>query len=298
LNKPLLFLVSLYVTVLTGCASSYYGPSHDSVHKPAATNNNENLNSVLWVQAAAEYSATALQTYASARAQLDTAINSKSWTADSEQTSGYEHLPPAIILDVDETVLDDASYQGKLLVEGTDFSLESWDEWISLQQAEAIPGAVEFIEYANDRGVNIFYVTNRECLRRQDGKAPCPQESDTLENLRKVGITDSARAENLLLKNEQPTWGSEKQSRRTHLASRYRILFLFGDNLSDFIPCVKSRNSSNCTDDSPTPAQREQLMSFHADKWGKQWFILPNPMYGSWLRVLPQPRINNVTSYS
>jgi acid phosphatase len=234
-----------------------------------------------------EYHASALQIYRSARVQLDKAMISKSWTAEFEQVSGYEHLPPAIVMDIDETVLDSSVYQARQLAESADSGTQSWDEWISLQQAVAVPGAVEFIEYATDRGIDIFYVTNRVCLQRQDKEGSCPQELDTVENLRAVGITDSARAENLLLKNEKPTWGAEKLGRRQYVASRYRILLLFGDQLSDFIPCVRSRNSSECANGSSTPGERENKMNYHADKWGQQWFILPNPMYGSWLKILP-----------
>jgi acid phosphatase len=107
----------------------------------------------------------------------------------------------------------------------------------------------------------------------------CPQKADTIETLRALGITDIDE-NHVLLKNAFPDWGSEKQGRREFVAEKYRVLMLFGDDLGDFIPGVKKAIS---------PEKRQDLAAFYREYWGVRWFILPNPVYGSWQRILQAP---------
>jgi acid phosphatase len=122
----------------------------------------------------------------------------------------------------------------------------------------------------------VFFVTNRECAQRAGGGAPCPQQEDTLANLQALGLGAPALAEDLMLKGEQPDWESEKLARRRALAGGYRIVLNVGDDLADFLPgmrraSVAARDAARCT---------------HEDWWGRRWFLVPNPMYGSWLVAL------------
>lgn len=244
-----------------------------------AANANHNLNSVLWVQTAAEYQANAYQAYNAAMQNIETAIADQRWTAAIEQTHNFYDLPPAVILDLDETVFDTSKFQAQLVMETSGFQLSAWDEWLKMRRAESIAGAVDFIDQIQAKGIETFFITNRECRKRQESTYSCPQKSDTLENLRNIGIT-GIDENNVLLKNEYADWGAEKQSRRTFVAQKYRILMIFGDDLGDFIPNVKKEI---------TPEKRSELTAVFHENWGRKWFILPNPMYGSWHQILETP---------
>lgn len=264
--------LALFLAVF-GCVScaSHPEPSSSPAEQSA------NFNSTLWMQTAAEYQASALQAYQSATSHLDEAIADHHWLAAIEQADGQElDLAPAIIMDVDETILDNSPYQAQRVLDGDQYAPETWDNWVRAARAEAVPGAVDFINAAQDKGVRVFFLTNRSCSIRKGSTARCPQLSDTMANLRAVGI-NNVSVEQLLLKNQQPDWSSEKQSRREAVAQLYRIIMLVGDDLGDFLPNVKM---------DITVDQRQQLVQHYHDYWGSKWIILPNPTYGSWQRVL------------
>jgi acid phosphatase len=246
-----------------------------------------NFNSTLWVQTAAEYKANAIQAYNAASQNLATALIDVQLTAVTEQTGNFSSMPPAIIFDVDETVLDNSQYQAQLLLEGRPFKLKTWDQWLVLQSAPAVPGAVEFINLALDKGVEIFYITNRECLQRAASAQACPQKEDTIKNLSKVGIK-YVNADHVMLKNEQSGWVSEKHSRRLLVVSSHRVVMQFGDDLGDFLSQVKN---------DITVDKRAQLVAQYAPYWGTQWFVFSNPTYGSWLRVLDAELMDHLKGY-
>lgn len=252
-----------------------------------ATIENNNFNSTLWVQSSSEYKANSIQTYNMAEKNIDLALNDTSWTAAPEQTSDYSMLPAAVIMDIDQTVLDNSKYQAKLVIEGTGFNPKTWDEWVSLEDASAISGAVDFINSMKEKNVEVVYITNRECKPREDGSAQCPQKQDTLDNLSKVGVI-GVKPENILLKKEQDNWSSEKKSRREAIATKFRVLMLFGDDLGDFLPNVKKNI---------TPLQRNVLVLQNKSNWGRKWYMLSNPIYGSWLRVLEEPKSKYLVGY-
>ncbi|WP_319521967.1 HAD family acid phosphatase [uncultured Desulfosarcina sp.] len=251
------------------------------------SNGNNTFNSTLWLQTASEYKANAIQAYNSAAHNIDKAIADRSWTAALEQEANGSPLPPAIILDVDETVLDNSQYQAQLLIDGATFDPESWDRWIAMKSAPAVPGAVDFINSVSAMGVEVIFITNRECKPISEAGPPCPQETDTIDNLLKVGITE-VTPENILLKREKPEWSSEKKSRREEIAMRYRILMLFGDDLGDFLPDVKK---------DITPMQRDRLVDEYRDNWGVKWFVFSNPTYGSWMGILDEPKVRYLKGY-
>ena len=95
----------------------------------------ELLNSVLWIQTAAERRALTTQIYGQAKRMLDAALEDPEWTAALEQGEGASKLPPAIILDVDETVLDNSAYQAQLILEKTRFETPTWHEWCRKENA-------------------------------------------------------------------------------------------------------------------------------------------------------------------
>lgn len=265
--------ICLTALLMAGCA----GSSHD------------NLNSTLWMQTAAEYRANTMQTFKAAEMQLKKAVDDKSWTAALEQSGNFGDKPPAIVLDVDETVLDNSPYQASNVLNNKPFEGASWDAWVAKASARAIPGAADFLSKARSLGIAVVFLTNRECRERPGNSEKCPQHEETLRNLQSAGlldgdITDEDR-KRLLLKYQQEGWSSEKKSRRSYLAERYRIIMLFGDDLGDFLPDVKKNITS---------AERAQQVDKNSAKWGTKWFALPNPTYGSWQRVLPQPAKSNL----
>ena len=227
----------------------------------------EGLNAVLWTQTSAEYEAAAEQAFRLAKLQLDAALEpgNAAWTASLEQGSDTGDLPPAVVLDVDEVVLDSSPFQARLVERRVEFRLEDWNAWAREASAEAVPGALEFVKHAEANGVRIFYVTNREV----------EIEAATRRNLEKLGFPVGDGGENLLTRNERTGWGSDKGSRRRFIAADHRIVLLVGDDLNDFVSGSRAQ-----------PGSRVELTRRWRGYWGTKWIVLPNPMYGSWERSL------------
>lgn len=223
----------------------------------------ENFHAVLWTQTAVEYATGTIQTYRLAELRLAEGLADTSFSAAPEQTEGFEDLPPAVIMDLDETVLDNSPYQAWLVASGQSFSSDTWDAWCEAEQAGAVPGALEFVRYAVDNGVTVFFVSNR-------GAAV---EEATRANLEALGfgfaLTDDF--DNVLLKREQDDWGSAKGTRRIVVAETHRVVLSIGDNLGDFVDGYKVSTD-----------ERDAIMDANADAWGTRWIVLPNPQYGSW----------------
>lgn len=229
---------------------------------------------MLWVNHAAEYEAITRQAYQSATNALPKFIENPLWTAQPGQTDAG-HLPAAVVLDVDETVMSNAKFQIAFERPFSDDKLEKWnDEHV----AEPVPGVVEFIAAAKDAGVGIFFITNRPC-RPIDGNAdPCPQKQATIRDIGELGIdTDVAH----VLLSEENGWDRAKIGRRMHIAKTYRIIMLFGDDLGDFVPCVRTKLYGPCTKPA-TKASRTRLVKEYSGYWGAGWYMLPGPMHGSW----------------
>lgn len=222
---------------------------------------NDMLLATLWTQRAVEYKANTLAVFTLARIRLDEALADRSWTAaPAEQKGDYQSLPPAVILDVDETLLDNSRYQVWMLKNNQSFSTRTWNEFCAAQISTAIPGAVEFATYADSRGVKVFYITNRDAVT----------EKDTRENMQKLGFPMGGNVDTFLMQNEQPGWGGAKSSRRAVVTRDYRVLLNVGDNFGDF-------------DDRYRGSEADRLKAYEADMpyWGKQWLMVANPTYGS-----------------
>ena len=226
----------------------------------------DNLNAVLWIQRSAEYNAITTSVYRAAAARLDAALADPDWDAlvPAERANPARGLPPAVIVDVDETVLDNSPYQARLVVDGLSYNEVTWDSWVRERKATAVPGVVEFAKAAEARGVTILYITNRaEHLGE-----------DTLANLRAVGLPVKDPSVFLGLGTFVEGCednGSEKRCRRELAGRNYRVLMQFGDQLGDFAEILAN-----------TPEGREALRAEHAAWFGQRWWVLPNPTYGSW----------------
>ncbi len=224
----------------------------------------ENLNATLWVQTSVEYEMACRQTYALALLHLNDALKDKSWTASPEQAglSGYGELPPAVIVDVDETILDNSPMQARLIKYNQSYNDTLWENWVHEVKCQPIPGAKDFIDSAHALGVKIFYVTNRKL------------QGPAVENLQQV-IDPQVTADDVLLQKEQPDWGSDKTSRRLKISKAYRILLLIGDDYNDFTYLGNL-----------TPDERKEKALGQQEYWGNRWIILPNPTYGSFDKAL------------
>ena len=125
----------------------------------------QSMLSVLYAQSSAEYEASNIQTYVNAKSALDRALNDPGWTAAIEQKENFKNKPPAIILDIDETVLNNIPFQARAIINGQSYPT-GWLEWMLEESSDAVAGVSEFLEYAQSKGVKIFYVTNLvNCLK-------------------------------------------------------------------------------------------------------------------------------------
>lgn len=277
-----------FAVAMAGCAAT---PASAPPSAPAPCGGKPTFaaggeRATLWLRQSAEFRAASEIIYRAAEAALREGLADPRWSAEPAQSGDLSTLAPAVVMDIDETVLDNSAPQARMMLDGTCFENfeQAWDAWLAERSAPAIPGADGFIRAARamtdpqGRPVRVFFVTNRECRPRRGGSAGCPQQDDTAANLRALGLDAPTLDEDLMLKGEKPEWVSEKQPRRLAIAATYRILLYLGDDLADFLPDVRRG----------TPAAREQARCRHRDRWGRQWFMVPNPMYGSWLVALGQ----------
>ena len=221
----------------------------------------QSLLAVLYKRTSAEFKANTFQVYSSAQKNIDKALEDKSWTAILNQSDDYHSLPPAIILDIDETVLDNSEHQVRSIKNGTSYPI-GWKEWVSEESASALPGVKDYLSYADAKGIKIFYVTNRTH----------DLEEYTRNNIKALGLPFDTDVDVLLMKNEKG-WTSDKTSRRDLIKKDFRVIQIFGDQLDDFIPLEETATSVK---------SRKDLIDKYANMWGEKWFMIINPMYGEW----------------
>lgn len=242
--------------------------SFGAASEPCATPTYENLSAVLWVQSSVEYKASSVETYRAAEVALQEGLQNRHWTAALEQTGNFEALPPAVILDLDETVLDNSAFQARMVVSGQSYALQAWEQWVSEEKAGLIPGAMDFLQFARSHGVTPLYITNRKC-------DPSNSKDPTVKLLRRLQLPSEPVAQRLLCQQREDD--TDKKARRAQCAAKYRILLLVGDQLEDFLEVPPELAN---------PGGREKLFVAHQSLWGKRWFQLSNPMYGSWERAI------------
>ncbi|AZU61134.1 5'-nucleotidase, lipoprotein e(P4) family [Neobacillus mesonae] len=207
----------------------------------------QNTMSILWFQNAGEAKALYYQGYNIGKLRLDEILRKKQYNRS---------LKPAIVLDIDETVLDNSPYQASFVVNrnGDPFN---WSNWFDRAEAKLLPGALEFLQYADAKGVEIYYISNRKET----------QKAATIKNLQHVGAPQ-ADARHVLLQQENE---NGKETRRRHVAKTHDILLLFGDNLGDFSGF-----------DGLTDTGRVDTVNKMKEEFGKKLIVFPNPMYGDW----------------
>lgn len=256
INKQLLAALSI-LFFLSACSTSQNATQENEIPL------NKTTQATLWVQNSTEYKALTLQSFQTAARMLPLSLEDSFWTAslNQEEQGNHTSLPPAIILDIDETVLDNSPFQARMIKQGKTFNIEDWNAWCNEANAEAVPGAVEFTNYAADRGVAIFYISNRSY----------EVEEASRKNLIDAGFPVSDTLDNIMSNGEEPGWSSSKIERRSIVENNFRVLMTFGDDLNDFFPAKDI-----------TQEQRKNILMQNADKLGRMWFVFPNPVYGSW----------------
>ena len=239
------------------------GTNQTEVNAPEKSLGHEDLDALLWLRTSVEFDAMTRQTFATATTKLGEALVDPKWTAltQAEQSPNQNDLPPCVIVDVDETILDNSQYQLELIRDKTQYDTDKWNEFVQRRSSPAIDGAVEFAAACRAGGVEIFFVTNREAK----------VEAATRDNLIAQRLMDPSDPDRILSKNERPNWSSDKSSRRQEIAKTHRVLLLIGDDLNDF---VSAKNLPI--------AQRQQLYKQNKKNWGQSWFVMPNPNYGGW----------------
>lgn len=210
---------------------------------------------ILYTQKAAEYRALAFQAFNLARLRLDEDFDKKNL---KKLTKEQRKMPRAIVVDIDETVLDNSMSNALSAKTNVPFNTKDWYAYAELRKSKAVPGAVDFLNYAMSRGVTIYYISNRDEVQRQA----------TIDNLKSVGFKNVVSENVMLRQNGQ----SPKGPRRDVVSAKYRIVLLVGDNLDDFSEVFERKSI----------AERYAEVEKAHDQWGKRFIVLPNAMYGTW----------------
>lgn len=228
---------------------------------PAAEPHHDLLNATLWTQKSVEFKGNAMTAFALARIRLDQALADKNWTAaPAEQTGSYQTLPPAVILDIDETLMDNSAYQVWMIMNEKTFDPKTWTQFVNAKISVPIPGAVDFAKYADSKGVKVFYISNRTA----------EEEAPTRANMEPHGFPMGGNVDTFLMAREKPDWTSAKSTRRAHVAKDYRVLLNIGDNFGDFTDAFRG-----------SEAERQKVFEDNKARWGREWIVIANPTYGS-----------------
>src|SRR6266436_5862855 len=92
----------------------------------------------LWQQSSGERRALSYQAFTLARLMLDRDL----------RLNRRNRKRGAVIVDLDETILDNSRYEGMLLKNRVNYNQRDWTGWINRAEATAVPGAIDFLRYA------------------------------------------------------------------------------------------------------------------------------------------------------
>ncbi len=255
----------LVALLMAGCAATTVRAPQTATPRP-----DDNLNAVAWTQASIEHDLIYREVYRQATQVLRQAKADPDWDALTTQDRHDDPrgLQPAVVLDIDETVLDNSPYEARLVRDHGQYSNATWADWVREEAARALPGALAFTRYAAAHGIAVIYISNRAQSLDQP----------TLANLKALGFPVSGPEAFLGLGTKVPgcvQHGTSKHCRRQLIARHYRVLVQVGDQMGDFLQL-----------DGATPAARRAEVKPYLDWVGQRWFVLPNPTYGDWESAL------------
>lgn len=233
-----------------GVISATQAPPEPKKEEPAF----RSLDANLFMQTAAEYRACCYQAYTLAEERLK-----------AEMAKPYGGAQRAVILDLDETVLDNGRFQSTMLRHGWAYDQKVWDRYEKdcVEEVGLIPGAKAFLESAKSLGVAVVYITNRNEKTRETTKAILERHG--------ISVPDSQLF--------MATTTSDKTERRKKVTETFNVVMLVGDNLRDFDERFKYQPNQGIK------GRKEEVDSSKA-KFGTTWIILPNSSYGEWGRAL------------
>lgn len=237
--KALMYVLAVFII-----ASSCVNSNQEQIAKQKDTSEYL-LLSTAWYQFSAERKALYYQAFNIAKERIDAITRDKTLQS------------PAVVLDIDETVLDNSPYQGWCVVSDSLFTQKTWNNWVLQAKAGALNGALEFTNYAKSKGVEVIYVSNRMVSEMEQ----------TIVNLKKAGFPNASE-EFIFLKEDT----SDKTARRSAVSEKYSIALLVGDNLGDFDHLYDNRTDGNA----------HKIVDEQKALFGTRFIILPNPMYGTW----------------
>ena len=208
---------------------------------------------LLWMRTSAEYRALAYQGYNVALNLVKMAVTDPS----------HQRKPLAIVLDADETVVDNTKLMGESVANGNGrFDAPWWRQAVHQGKSQAMPGAVEFLNEVHKQGVEIFYVSNRYAPVNYDA---------TVQNFKELGFPSVDKDHVLLFEKD-----SDKQPRFDAITKKYNVILYMGDNAGDFPIGTKGK----------TLAERNAIIDEHKEDFGTTFVVFPNPAYGSWVSAL------------
>jgi 5'-nucleotidase (lipoprotein e(P4) family) len=219
------------------------------------------IQAVLWYQSSPEMQALYLQGFNMAKMNLASFVKDR------------KDKPQAVVVDIDETMLDNSPFEGRLIHTGKSFKPEIWKEWSDQAKAKALPGAVDFTKLAKSLGITVIFISNRDTS----------EMSNTIKNLNDAGF-EFASKENMFFKTNE----SSKDARRKQVSEKYDIVMLIGDNLSDFNTVFDTRDGS-------TEYARLNEMK---NQFGYRYIVLPNPTYGDWEKPITKGCKSELEKYN
>lgn len=238
--------ISVLAVAMLAASAAACAPTPQVAVTPAAGPQTSAItNDVKWSRVSAEHRAIYMQTYRAAANQLATLASGRasgSW---------------GVILDADETIIDNSEYEVGRVPFGGSFDSNAWTAWVTQGRAPALPGAVDFTNRVHELGGKVVIVTNRD-------DAQCPI---TRSNLDRVSI----KADLVLCKtstgDKNPRFDAVQNGTASPGFGAIAVLEWLGDNIQDFPQLSQSiRNESDSA----------------FSKFGESFFALPNVMYGSW----------------
>lgn len=239
-----------FITILLTLMVLSFGCTSDRADRSKPDNNDHLINAVLYHQTAAEYRALCYQAFNLGRMMLN---------EEFKDTAIVK--PRAVVVDIDETLLANTPYEAKCIKENINYP-EGWKEWMESSRCKALPGAVEFLNYADSLGFTIMYVTNR----KQEFLAA------SIRNLKNEGFP--AVDENHLFMRAGDS--SSKEERRQKIIKKYHVSLFVGDDIQDFSAVFENKSV----------AERFALTDSLRAEFGRKFLVLPNPIYGSWDKTL------------